>query len=175
MAVGDRIRVLRKRAGLSAKQLAEKVGVSYLTIYRIETGKVSPSVALLTDIAYQLNFPIFSFFEHKEDKVVHIKAHKQPVIESEKLQLRLLAPRGLIDENIAISFGKAEKGEFISRHKNRGFELTYVTKGKSIVKHGNRNYELNEGDLFYYKGETPHSVVALEPHEFIIIHFIDKH
>ena len=46
MAVGDRIRALRKRVGLSMKQLAEKVGVGYLTIYRIETGTVSPSVAL---------------------------------------------------------------------------------------------------------------------------------
>jgi transcriptional regulator with XRE-family HTH domain len=174
MAVGDRIRALRKRAGLSMKQLAAKVGVSYLTIYRIETGKVSPSVALLTDIAYHLNYPILSFFDHKENEVIHIKAHKQPVIASEKLQLRLLAPRGLIDEHIAISYGKAEKGEFISKHKNRGFELAYVTKGKSIVKHGNKEYELHKGDLLYYKGETPHTVVALEPHEFIIIHFIDK-
>ncbi len=156
------------------KQLAEKVGVSYLTIYRIETGKVSPSVALLTDIASHLNYPILSFFDHKENEVVHIKASKQPVISSEKLQLRLLAPRGFIDENIAISFGKAETGEFISKHTNRGAELAYVTKGKSIVKHGNKEYELNEGDLLYFQGETPHTVVALEPHEFIIIHFINK-
>ena len=92
MAVGDKIRTLRKRAGLSMKQLAEKVGVSYLTIYRIETS----------------------------------------------------------------------------------FELAYVTKGKSIIKHGNKEYTLNEGDLLYYKGETPHTVFALEPHEFIIIHFIEK-
>lgn len=156
------------------KQLAAKVGVSYLTIYRIETGKVSPSVALLTDIAYHLNYPILSFFDHKENEVIHIKADKQPIIASEKLQLKILAPQGLIDENIAISFGKAEKGEFISKHKNRGFELAYVTKGKSIVKHGNTEYELNEGDLLYFQGETPHTVVALEPHEFIIIHFINK-
>jgi transcriptional regulator with XRE-family HTH domain len=174
MAVGDRIRVLRKRAGLSMKQLAEKVGVSYLTIYRIETGKVSPSVALLTDIASHLNYPILSFLDHKENEAVHIKANKQPVIASEKLQLRFLAPRGVIDENIAISYGKAEPGEFISRHTNRGAELAYVTKGKSLVKYGSKEYELNEGDLLYYKGETPHTVVALEPHEFIIINFIDK-
>lgn len=156
------------------KQLAEKVGVSYLTIYRVETGKVSPSVALLTDIASHLNYPILSFFDHKENDVVHIRAHDQPVIASEKLQLRILAPRGLIDENVAISYGKAETGEFISKHTNRGAEVAYATKGKSIVKYGNREYELNEGDLLYYKGNTPHTVVALEPHEFIIIHFIDK-
>ena len=155
------------------KQLAEKVGVSYLTIYRIETGKVSPSVTLLNDIASHLNYPIFSFFD-QEKEIVHIKAEKQPVIASEKLQLKLVAPRGFINENIAISFGKAEKGEFISKHINRGSELAYVTKGTGIVKYGNTEYELKEGDLIYFQGETPHTVVALEPHEFIIIHFIEK-
>ena len=174
MTVGDRIRTLRKRAGFSMKQLAEKVGVSYLTIYRIETGKVSPSVTLLTDIAYHLNYPILSFFDQKGNEVIYSKADKQPLISSEQLQLRLLAPRGLIDENIAISYGKAKKGEFISRHTNKGSELAYVIKGKSIVKHGNKDYELHEGDLLYYKGGTPHTVIALEPHEFIIIHFGDK-
>lgn len=156
------------------KQLAEKVGVSYLTIYRIETGKVSPSVTLLSDIAYHLNYPILSFFDHSSNEVIHSKADKQPVISSELLQLRLLAPRGLIDENIAISYGKAKKGECISRHTNKGAELAYVIKGKCIVKHGSKEYPLNEGDLLYYKGGTPHTVVALEPHEFIIIHFVDK-
>ena len=174
MMVGDRIRTLRKRAGYSMKQLAEKVGVSYLTIYRIETGKVSPSVTMLSDIAYHLNYPILSFFDHTGNEVVHSKADKQPVISSELLQLRLLAPRGLIDENIAISYGKAKVGECISRHTNKGSELAYVIKGKCIVKHGNKDYELNEGDLIYYKGGTPHTVIAVEPHEFLIIHFVDK-
>ena len=174
MSVGDRIRTLRKRAGFSMKQLAEKVGVSYLTIYRIETGKVSPSVTLLTDIAYHLNYPILSFFDQTGSEVIHSKADKQPLISSEQLQLRLLAPRGLIDENIAISYGKAKKGEFISRHTNKGAELAYVIKGKCIVRHGNTDYELNKGDLLYYKGGTPHTVIAVEPHEFLIIHLVDK-
>jgi len=39
-------------------QLAERVGVSYITIFRIETGKVSPSVVLLSEIAHSLGEPI---------------------------------------------------------------------------------------------------------------------
>jgi len=58
--VGKRVREIRKNAGLSMKELAEKVGVSFLTIQRIETGKVSPSVALLSEIAYHLNYPLAS-------------------------------------------------------------------------------------------------------------------
>jgi len=44
------------------KELAKKVGVSTITIHRIEKGEVSPSVAVLSEIAHQLNYPITSFF-----------------------------------------------------------------------------------------------------------------
>jgi len=60
--VGKRVREIRKNAGLSMKELAAKVGVSFLTIQRIETGKVSPSVALLSEIAYHLNYPLLPWW-----------------------------------------------------------------------------------------------------------------
>jgi transcriptional regulator with XRE-family HTH domain len=63
MQIGNRIREIRKNNGMSMKEMAQKVGVSYLTIQRIETGKVSPSVALLSEIAYHLRHPIASFFD----------------------------------------------------------------------------------------------------------------
>ena len=61
--IGFRIRDLRKKKGLSMNQVADKVGVSYITIHRIETGKVSPSVVLLSEIADCLGEPITVFFE----------------------------------------------------------------------------------------------------------------
>jgi transcriptional regulator with XRE-family HTH domain len=174
MEVGGRIRHIRKRLGISMKQLATKVGVSYLTIYRIETGKVSPSVAILTEIAFCLNYPLSSFLISDDKSIVHIRANEQPVIESHNLKLRLIAPRGVIDENISITVGKAEKGEVVSRHKNIGFELAYIIKGKCIFKQADKEYELNEGDLIYHDGQVPHSVVALEPFEFFGIHFRNR-
>jgi len=172
MEIGYRIREIRKRAGITMKKLGEMVGVSLLTISRIETGKVSPSVALLSEIARCLHYPISSFLLKEDSDIVHIKSSESPVIESDNLELRLTAPRGVIDENISISIGKAEKGEFVGRHKNAGFELAYIIKGKGILKHGGKEYKFNVGDLIYYNAQIPHSVVALEPHEFLAIHFI---
>ena len=114
--VGKRIREIRKGAGLSMKELAEKVGVSPLTIQRIETDKVSPSVALLSDIAYHLNHPLLSLVV-EERPVVHIRGSEQPVIESHKLKLKILAHKGAFHENISVTLGTAEKGEFISRQE----------------------------------------------------------
>ena len=171
--VGSRVREIRKSAGLTMKELAEKVGVSLLTIQRIETGKVSPSVNLLSDIAYHLKYPLASLVSEGK-AVIHIKGEEQPVIESRNFKLKILAHKGVLDENLSVTLGKAEKGEFISKHKNEGQELTYIIKGKNIFRYGKEKYELNEGDLIYHDGEEPHSVTALEPCEFLNILLKEK-
>ena len=170
--VGTRIREIRKRAGITQKDLAERIGVSTLSIHRMETGKVSPSVAHLSEIANCLNYPISSFLIPSDKSMIHIKANESPVVKSHNLELRVISPRGVISENISIFVGKAKKGEFVSRHKNVGFEVAYIIKGKCIFRQGNKEYELKEGDLIYHDGSIPHSVTALEPHEFLGIHFI---
>ena len=108
--LGRKIRELRKGIGLTMQQLAERVGVNYTTIYRVETGKVSPSVVLLSDIAHQLGHSILTLLQEERAQLTVIKSSEQPVVESEKMQLRLLVPKGLIDEQISISLGKARPG-----------------------------------------------------------------
>ena len=169
--IGFRIRDLRKKKGLSMNQVADKVGVSYITIHRIETGKVSPSVVLLSEIASCLGEPITSFFEQGQGKCILIKAEGQTEIEAKKLKLKLLIPKGLIDDSISISMGRAKKGKCIDKHKNSGFELSYIMKGKCLFKYGNVEHELKKGDVIYFDGKTVHSVLALEPLEFLAIYF----
>lgn len=55
--LGKIIRDYRKRSGITATQLAEKIGVSQGTISHIETGRRSPSVDLIHRIAEALNIP----------------------------------------------------------------------------------------------------------------------
>ena len=171
--VGKRVREIRKNAGLSMKELAGKVGVSFLTIQRVETGKVSPSVALLSEIAYHLNYPLTSLVAEGKP-VIHIKGSRQPVIESRNFKMKILAHKGALDGDLSVALGKAEKGEFISKHKNEGLELTYMIKGKNIFRYGKEKYELHEGDLLYHDGKEPHSVTALEPCEFLNILIKEK-
>jgi len=173
MKIGKKIRELRKTAGITMKELAEKVGVSHLTIHRVETDKVSPSINLLSEIAYYLNYPLSSLVT-EEKSVVHIKGNDQPLIESRKLILKILAHKGTLNDHISVSLGKAEKGEFISKHKNEGTELTYIIKGKGTFKYGQDNYDLEQGDLIYHDGKEYHSVIALEPSEFLNILFVEE-
>jgi SOS-response transcriptional repressor LexA len=49
--LGDRIRIARKRAGLTQEKLAEKIGITYPTMNKYERGHRIPSAELLARIA----------------------------------------------------------------------------------------------------------------------------
>jgi transcriptional regulator with XRE-family HTH domain len=166
MQIGNRIREIRKNTGMSMKELAQKVGVSYLTIQRIETGEVSPSVAVLSEIAYCLKYPISSFFD-KAMGVRVIKSVDQAEIESSKLTIKLLIPKGVINDKVIVSLGRGEKGRCIDLHKNEGLEITYLIKGKSKFIYDDQIYEMDAGDIVYFDSGRPHAVEALKPIEFI--------
>jgi quercetin dioxygenase-like cupin family protein len=153
------------------KQLADKVGVSVLSIQRIETGKISPSVVLLSEIAYQLHHPLIAFISGEQEVLV-FKGSERDVIKSGKLTLNVVAHRGEVNEGVSITVGKSGAGQIIDRHKNDGHEFTYVIKGKQILKYGNHEYRLEPGDAVYHNGKDWHSVIALGSSEFLNIHFV---
>lgn len=57
-----RLREWRERRGISLRQLAERAGVSFVTLYRIEAQKMSPTVAMLERLAEALDIHVTDFF-----------------------------------------------------------------------------------------------------------------
>jgi transcriptional regulator with XRE-family HTH domain len=168
--VGNKVREIRKRAGLSMKGLAQVVGVSLLTIQRIETGKLSPSVVLLSEIAYHLHYPVTAFIS-EEQHVVVLKGSEKSIIKSNRLNLKIMAHRGEVKDDMSVTIGQGDAGEIIGRHKNDGYELTYIIKGKNILYYGNKEYSIEAGDIICHDGKDWHSVRALGPTEFLNIYF----
>jgi transcriptional regulator with XRE-family HTH domain len=169
--LGGKIRKDRVALGWSLKKLADKVGTSPMTLHRIEKGQRSPSVVLLSEIAYHLRKPINSFLRDKRDPLIHIKAKDQSETESANLKLKILAPKGLIDENITVSLCEAKIGKFVDEHTNEGHEWVYIIQGKCVIEHDGRLVELNQGDSLYFDARYPHSVIALKRLEFLAIYF----
>ena len=61
-----RLREWRDRRRLSLRRLADKAGVSYVTIVRIEGGALSPTVAMLDKLATALGIDVRDFFPPRE-------------------------------------------------------------------------------------------------------------
>lgn len=59
----NRIGEYRKPLGLSRHRLGKKVGVSGISINKIETGKTIPSLKLANDIANALEACIYEIFD----------------------------------------------------------------------------------------------------------------
>ena len=73
---GIRIRNYRKSVKMTLKELAKRTDISVTTLQRIETGKVSPSVVALSQIAYHLKKPIISFSKTQTSKALFIRKPK---------------------------------------------------------------------------------------------------
>ena len=58
MTVGEKIRAARKTAGLTQKELAEKMNISYQNLAQWETGKRNPKLENLEKIAAALEIPV---------------------------------------------------------------------------------------------------------------------
>ena len=73
MTVVDlRLREWRERRGYSFRALAEIAGVSYVTLSRIESGRISPTVTMLEKLARALEIDLIDFFPPRK------KAHQKP-------------------------------------------------------------------------------------------------
>lgn len=64
--MGVLLRYWRERRGLSLHGLAERAGVSYVTIARIEGGRMSPTVATLEKLAKALGITPRDFFPREK-------------------------------------------------------------------------------------------------------------
>ena len=65
MTFAEKLKSIRKQAGMSQEQLAEMTGYSQNHLQRVETAHSVPSVALLLDIAEALGIPPHKLFEFK--------------------------------------------------------------------------------------------------------------
>ena len=172
--IGIKIRDERKKSGLTLKQLAQKVGISPMTLQRIETGKSSPSVVLLSEIAYHVNKSIYSFFEERGKPFIHIKRKNQRSISSPMLRIKLIGPQNMVTDNIIATYGELKKGKIIDPHNNRGIEFAYIIEGKCEFRLGGQSYLLEAGDSFSFDAKLEHSLSAIEKSKFFGIYVKDK-
>lgn len=72
MTTGERIRIARKNAGLTQKQLGEKLNLSYQTIAQWENNLRNPKLETLRKIANELNCPITDLLTEDEIPIVRL-------------------------------------------------------------------------------------------------------
>jgi len=102
---------------LTLQKMARKLGVSPMTLQRIETGKSSPSLVLLSEIANTLNKSIYSFIkETKSRKLpIWIKRRDQISMSTPIMNFEVIGPNSIFhNARIEHSITATEKFKFFS-------------------------------------------------------------
>jgi len=87
--IGESLRRLRLRAGLSQMKLAERIGVTYQQIQKYESGKSSINVERLLQIADALGVPVISFFPTEKEIISEIEEPYNELTTEEKRLVEL--------------------------------------------------------------------------------------
>ena len=180
--VGDRVRHLRLRRGLTLDQLAELSGVSRAMISKVERAEASPTASTLARLCSALGVSLSVFFADNEAPAKPISRRKdQPVWrdpESGYLR-RAVSPSGTGSGTDIVEVEFPAGGEVVFPGRPSGRNQTqhvWVFEGEIEMTVGDEVHRLSAGDCLYmnvgdvhgYRNPTDHParyavVIALGP------------
>ena len=159
---GEKLRNVRKRKGLTMKEVAASAGISESLVSQIETNRVSPSIDTLLSIAGVLEIDLeFLFSDLKRTKTVTvIRKNERSSRQLTGVTYQQLSSITDSSEEYAIEAvlleiePGAERGDIEYGHP--GKELGYILKGHAELSYGTSTYTLNEGDSVSFASDIPH-------------------
>ncbi len=161
--LGQRIREIRTRRGLSQTELAKLIGVTPSNISQVESNQIFPSLPALLKMAEILSIEMGSFFSNSneiQNKIIFSESESAevhfPDLPKDSISARLLTPLGLEPKIepylIEIHPRKSLPSHFFI---HKGEEIGYVLSGKIQVKLGNSTHNARAGDIIYLTAEIP--------------------
>jgi len=168
--LGINLKLQRIKMGLTAKALAERIGVSPSLISKIENSATNPSMDVLRKIVMELNVTMADLMdegarhigndpnwrERRRVAVVRPDERKLLRLPQRGLEYQLLTPDAQgAAELVWVEIGPGDGGtEFLSHE--RGEESVLVLEGVLDVSVGDECYRLHKGDCITYDATLPH-------------------
>jgi transcriptional regulator with XRE-family HTH domain len=166
--VGERIKELRERKGLSLKEVADLTGFSTALLSQMENHLVSPSLGTIIKLARALGVKVgdflgetegepFTIVRKDERKMVSRFASKEGVKYGYSYESLGFDKKDRHMEPFIVTLEPATvKAAKTSVHE--GEEFIFVLEGEMEVILGNHTDILYPGDSIYYDSTIPHKV-----------------
>lgn len=159
LTIGERLRIVRTRVGLSQRGLAKKAGIGNATVSLIESNQINPSVSALKRILDAIAMPLSDFFAigaaDSEQRV--FKAAELTEIGRGGISFRQIG-KDLSHRSLQLLHETylpgADTGRIMLRHE--GEEAGFVMSGRVEITIGTTIYNLGPGDAYYFKSTEPH-------------------
>ncbi len=157
--VGNRIKSIRKRKGLTLQNLSEKSGMSATAISAIERNVSSPTVNTLASIGKALGESLSSLLGESEIAYVVTRAEgrERPAAPGNGTDFQSLAT-GVPGQRFVPMLGVLAPGatsgdDPVNRNAD---DFLFVMRGMLDVESNGTTIRLGEGDSLYFRGNTPY-------------------
>lgn len=166
--VGEKVRELREKAGLSLQEMAERAGYSSALLSQIENHMVSPPLGAVIKLAKALGVKVGTFFGEdprepfaivRRDERKHVSrfASKEGVNYGYSYESLGFDKKDRHMEPFLIHLETPTvKSEKLSTHE--GEEFIFVLEGEMEAFLGTHKDILYPGDSIYYDSNIPHRV-----------------
>jgi transcriptional regulator with XRE-family HTH domain len=170
--IGQRLKEIRTRLGLSQRQLARVSGVANATISQIEAGKLNPTVSLLKKVLDGIPISMSEFFSDDVDfaERIFFRANELTEIADGGVSYRQVGTN-LHNKSIQLLKECYQPGAGTGRHELRheGEECGLILSGRLEVTVADQVAVLVAGDAYYFRSDQPHQFrnTGSEPCELI--------
>ncbi|HEY3504473.1 MAG TPA: cupin domain-containing protein [Actinocatenispora sp.] len=156
--LGDRLRELRQRHGLTLRQLAQRADVSPALLSQIENGSTDPSLATLRKLAKVFDSSIAMLFDEPDAPRVHVsRPERRPRLSAPRGEIaydRLTPGRGDLEVLQAdLAPGDASAPEPWAHPST---ECAIVLAGTVVAEVDGERHELAEGDAITFDSRLAH-------------------
>lgn len=156
MDIGEKLRLLRIRRGLTQEDMADRCELSKGFISQVERNLASPSIATLTDMLECLGSSLSQFFSEEKDEKTVFTPQDMFVKEDEQLcgSITWLVPDAQKNTMEPILVDLGEDGRTYELLPHQGEEFGYVLSGIIFLVDGETKTRIRAGSSF-----------CLHPHE----------
>ena len=170
--LGQKIKNLRQKKGLTLQEVAEKANLSEPVLVQIEGEVVAPPVATLLKIARAVNVNIGYFFQDQDAekravvvpksdrKRVFRRIHEDPSKVGYYYESLAYPKADKHMEPFHVTF-EVKKKEDLIFFNHKGEEFIYVLDGQLEFNYEDETYALGTGDSLYFDASLPHAFRAV--------------
>ncbi len=162
--LGNTIRELRQKHGLTIAEVAEQVGISRGMLSKIENAQTATSLETIGKLASALGVSLSTLFRNYNMPAGGAQLVKQ----GDGMEVvRRGTKRGHTYHLLAYDQGPTkvfepflitmdDASEVFPTFEHPGIEFIYMLQGKLEYRHGIHTYLLEPGDSLSFRGEVPH-------------------
>ena len=167
MDIGNKIKQLRTRQGLTLEELASRSELTKGFLSQLERDLTSPSIDSLSDILEALGTNLSEFFQEDKNDQFVFRSEDFFVDERENCTVNWIVPNTQKNQMEPIRLTLSAGGSTYPDTPHEGEEFGYVLKGQITIHIGRELYRAKAGESFYYTPDKTHYITSKKGAEIL--------